>query len=295
MEYDVFISYSRRDKKLVEKICKQFTIAGVTYWMDTDGIETGDEFKTIIVDAIDSCRVFVYFSSIHANASKWTAREITYADRKNMPIIPIRLDNSEYHKSVQFDLGGLDFVDFTTNDNIVKFMPKLIQSIKNKSHDEAINVEAVKAKGIAKVTRKTWWLLLLIVALVIGAIIGYMQFISLAPLKQIESEKMQLVTNQLEQLKDQLFIKEGMTSYDSIANTELIQLYTSYHTIDKIMLTDLTEYEEKGKQIQAFIDSTYAYYKYMSELYQEYSLSFLAAEYAEKQEELKDITTFIEN
>ena len=148
MEYDVFISYSRRDKKLVEKICKQFTIAGVTYWMDTDGIETGDEFKTIIVDAIDSCRVFVYFSSTHANASKWTAREITYADRNNMPIIPIRLDNSEYHKSVQFDLGGLDFVDFTTNDNIVKFMPKLIQSIKNKSHDEAINVEAVKAKGI---------------------------------------------------------------------------------------------------------------------------------------------------
>lgn len=296
MEYDVFISYSRRDKKIVDKICKQFKATGVTYWMDTDGIETGDEFKTIIVDAIDSCRVFVYFSSVHANASKWTAREITYADEKNIPMIPIRLDNSDYDKSVKFVLGGLDFVDFTTSDNITKFMPKLIQSIKNKSQDESINVDAAKAKGLAKVTRKMWWWAIAVLALLMaGFIYGYMQHSSLQPLKQVEAEKMARVTNELMALQDMVFINDGIICYDSIANADLIRLYTSYHAIEKTLLTDEIYYLEKGQQIQNLIDSAYNYHCNMQALYSEYGLEILASEYTEKKEQLIQYTTSNEN
>ena len=63
MKYDVFISYSRRDKKKVKEFCKAFSNAGITFWIDENGIENGENFKSIIVRAIEDSSVFLYFSS----------------------------------------------------------------------------------------------------------------------------------------------------------------------------------------------------------------------------------------
>lgn len=129
MVYNVFISYSRKDKSFIDKFCKSLTDCGITYWLDKRGIENGNDFKTTIVKAIESSSVFLFFSSKNSNNSIWTAKEIGIAVARSKPIIPIKLDSSPYNEAVEFDLVNLDFVDFSRHSTYNETLSKLIDTI----------------------------------------------------------------------------------------------------------------------------------------------------------------------
>lgn len=111
MEYDIFISYSRKNTEIVKQYTKALKDAGLNVWIDEDGIESGDEFKTKIVRAITKSKVFLFFSSVASNESQWTVKEVNVAVLLKKKIIPIKLDDSIYQESVLFDLAGLDYVE----------------------------------------------------------------------------------------------------------------------------------------------------------------------------------------
>ncbi len=129
-KYDVFISYSRKDSEIVNRIVQILSAKGICSWMDKDGIESGDSFKTVIVSAIERSGVFLFFSSISSNSSEWTVKEVNLAIYKKKPIIPIRLDETEYNPSILFDLVGLDYIDILTEQIESSIESKLIKSIK---------------------------------------------------------------------------------------------------------------------------------------------------------------------
>ncbi len=111
--YNIFVSYSRKNSELVLAIVKQLQEKGFTVWIDKDGIESGDAFKTVIVRAIKMSDVFLFFSSKEANDSPWTVKEVNTAVHLKKTIIPIRMDDSDYNDSVLFDLVGVDYGDLT--------------------------------------------------------------------------------------------------------------------------------------------------------------------------------------
>ena len=96
--YDVFISYSRSDYvdsqgveipgNMVSRIKKFLEDHGYTYWFDKDGIYSGDDFVTVIADAIDQSRIFLFLSTKSSNESKWTCNEIATAKHLDKIIIP---------------------------------------------------------------------------------------------------------------------------------------------------------------------------------------------------------------
>ena len=129
MKYDIFISYSRRDSELVLSIVKQLQERGFAIWIDIDGIESGDAFKSVIVRAIKNSDVFLFFSSKASNESPWTVKEVNTAVHLKKKIIPIRLDDTEYHDSILFDLGELDFVDLINEEKRSGSMDKLIKTL----------------------------------------------------------------------------------------------------------------------------------------------------------------------
>ena len=111
MEYDVFISYSRKDSAIVDQFVRALTDAGYRVWIDSDGIYSGDQFIEKIPKAIDQSTIVLFFSSVHSNSSKWTLKEINYAQENEKKIIPIRLDNNKVG-SIQFLLRGIDFIPY---------------------------------------------------------------------------------------------------------------------------------------------------------------------------------------
>lgn len=115
MESDIFISYSRKDTAVVNQFVNKLTEAGYSVWIDREGIYSGDQFKAKIVKAIRDSSIVLYFSSANSNASEWTVKEISYSLKKGKTIIPIRLDDTEYEDSIDFDLMNIDFIQSDPN------------------------------------------------------------------------------------------------------------------------------------------------------------------------------------
>ena len=124
-DHRVFISYSRKDSEIAKRICDLLDNMNVSYWIDTDGVYSGDHFKEIIVKAISSSEIVMFLSSEYSNQSDNVAKEISLADKYDKIIIPVRLDNSPMHPRIDYDLSGIDFVD------LYSFEEKSIAKLRN--------------------------------------------------------------------------------------------------------------------------------------------------------------------
>lgn len=123
---DVFISYSRKDGETAAALCDFLAKQGFRYWIDKKGISCGENYKEVIVDAIDKSKAVIFLSSAHSNASVNVAREIARAINIHKPVLPLMLDNAPFCKSLKLDLADLDQIDFS---NPQEGYEKLLHSI----------------------------------------------------------------------------------------------------------------------------------------------------------------------
>ena len=72
-------------------------------------------------------KVFLFVSTSNSNQSKWTSKEIMEADEQNKFIIPIKIEDIEYHERFRFDLRPLDFIPYYENKE--QALDKLVHSI----------------------------------------------------------------------------------------------------------------------------------------------------------------------
>ena len=138
IQYDVFISYSRKDYvdeqknvipgNIISKIKDALTDAGINYWFDEKGVFSGDEFAPIIAKAIKNCEIFLFVSTEYSNESEWTSNEIATAYMYKKRIIPFLIDDSIYNDSVIMYLAKLDYIKYAGNPEIA--FSRLISSIK---------------------------------------------------------------------------------------------------------------------------------------------------------------------
>lgn len=134
-KYDIFVSYSRKDAKKVHEYVTFFEALGYTVWLDRSGIESGDAFRQVIVEAIEKSKLFIFFSSKSSNNSKWTSSEIAIAIEENKKIIPIKLDLSKYSPAVRMDLVGVDYVYDKHPDSLQKIEKSLQAVLGVRTHE----------------------------------------------------------------------------------------------------------------------------------------------------------------
>ena len=103
----IFISYSHKDKKYVEKLEKKLISEGFDVWID-HRIDYGDDWPEEIQNAIDTCDAFIVVMSETASESVWVRREVIHAERRNKPFFPLLLKGEFW-----FSLGNIQFVDVT--------------------------------------------------------------------------------------------------------------------------------------------------------------------------------------
>lgn len=104
MDYYVFISYSRKDTAVADRVCAAFDEAGISYFIDRQGIGGAVEFPDEIARAIKGCRKMLFLASRNAYASRYTKREIFFAfnEKNDSDIIPYLLDGSDMPDSLRF-------------------------------------------------------------------------------------------------------------------------------------------------------------------------------------------------
>ena len=147
--YDVFISYSHKDyvdeqKNVIpgneiSKIKESLTGAGITFWMDEKGIVPGEDFAAKILKHIKACKVFLFLSSVSANQSEWTRKEIACALMLKKHVIPVLLDESPFDDAVMMRIVDLDRIDYYENpqEGISKLISSINTYLKRDKADEA--------------------------------------------------------------------------------------------------------------------------------------------------------------
>ncbi len=144
MGREIFISYSRNDKNVVLPYVKQISEAvGKDCWIDLKGIESGVEFEDVIIKAIDECKVVLFMLSDSSLYSKWTKREVIYAEDSDKRIVPILVDGDGLRGWFKFHFGNVDFIDIKSDEQ----KEKLVENLKTWL---GIKEEETKPKDIKK-------------------------------------------------------------------------------------------------------------------------------------------------
>lgn len=110
MKYDVFISYSRKDTEVADRICAALDRQGISYFIDRQGIGGGIEFPAVLAEAILGCRVMLYLASQNSYESKFTNNEITFAFNKKPSgsILPYIIDGSSLPTTQEFIFASVN-------------------------------------------------------------------------------------------------------------------------------------------------------------------------------------------
>jgi len=126
MNHHVFISYSRKDIETVLSIKSILDENTIPYWIDKEGIFSGENYKEVIVDAIEVAKVIIFVSSANSNTSINVIRELGYAVQQRKTIIPIMLDDAPFAKSIRLDIGDIDQIEYK---NVELAKKKLVASL----------------------------------------------------------------------------------------------------------------------------------------------------------------------
>src|SRR5437762_11294494 len=97
--YDVFLSYSSKDRTAVRSVAERLKNDGLEVWFDEWSIKAGDNIPHKIEEGLEYSRVLVLCMSTNAFGSDWaTVESQTFRFRdplnKERRFIPLRLDDA---------------------------------------------------------------------------------------------------------------------------------------------------------------------------------------------------------
>lgn len=111
----VFISYSSKDSKIVEKIVAMLKEAGISYWKAPEMIPAGSNYAREIPRAIAQCQVFLLVISSYSQESIWVEKEIDCAINDRKTIVPLKLTEDDLSDMFRFYLNNVQTISYAEN------------------------------------------------------------------------------------------------------------------------------------------------------------------------------------
>ena len=94
--YDVFISYSSKNKTVVDALCHFLEEKKIRCWMAPRDILPGQNYAEAIAQAMNKVKVFILVYSNSSLSSQWVQRETNLAVSKKKIIIPFRIEDCSF-------------------------------------------------------------------------------------------------------------------------------------------------------------------------------------------------------
>jgi formylglycine-generating enzyme required for sulfatase activity len=154
MAWDAFISHSAKDKETADAVCASLEAAGVRCWIAPRDIRPGDTWANAIVGAIDASRVMVIVFSSHSNDSRQVVRELELAVRKDLVIVPFRIEAVRPSGDMDYFLSATHWLEAAGSD-VNGYLPQLVEVVRSflgeveaetESHADPRSVRAVAAE-----------------------------------------------------------------------------------------------------------------------------------------------------
>lgn len=123
MKYDLFISYSRADywdknecvipgnivSQIVETLEAYQQHYKFEYFFDQEAIESRAAYLKRIASVIDESKVMLFVASKNSYASDFCAKELNFADKRDIPIFQYCIDSAKMPLDIELLLGNHQF------------------------------------------------------------------------------------------------------------------------------------------------------------------------------------------
>ena len=155
MRAEVFISYAAKDRERVAKLVEGLQQAGVSVWIDMAGIEVAAMWSKEIVSAIRECKVLLLSISPQSTESENVVKELALASERKKPIIPIYLEPAEIPETMEYQLAGIQRVEFYEGREeialqaVIRALAKLGVTVADEASAAAAGVPNIAAHGIS--------------------------------------------------------------------------------------------------------------------------------------------------
>ena len=109
-KYDIFISYSRKDISVADRICAALEKQKISYFIDRRGIGGGMEFPSVLAEAIQNSKIMLFLASRNSYDSKFTKKEVTFAfnEKPSGCLLPYIIDNSTLPTFLRFTFSDIN-------------------------------------------------------------------------------------------------------------------------------------------------------------------------------------------
>ncbi|HCV98588.1 MAG TPA: hypothetical protein DGJ56_04745 [Verrucomicrobiales bacterium] len=155
MSAEVFISYAAKDRERVSKLVDGLQQAGVSVWIDMAGIEVAAMWSKEIVSAIRECKVLLLSISPQSTESENVVKELALASERKKPIIPIYLEPAEIPETMEYQLAGIQRVEFYEGREeialqaVIRALAKLGVTVADEASAAAAGVPNITAHGVS--------------------------------------------------------------------------------------------------------------------------------------------------
>lgn len=130
MKYDVFISYSSHDQKIVEGLSAYLEQHKIRCFVAYRDIPRGVVWARAIVEALDESRMMLVVFSEHFNNSDQVDREIELASEDKKPILTFRISDDAFKGAKKYYLKNLNWIDaFPEPDKVFKSVAENVASL----------------------------------------------------------------------------------------------------------------------------------------------------------------------
>ncbi|MCX6686611.1 MAG: toll/interleukin-1 receptor domain-containing protein, partial [Methanoregula sp.] len=121
---------------IADAVCAKLESQGIRCWIAPRDVSPGINFPEAIVGGIEGSRVMVLIFSSHSNRSQHVIRELTTAVKRELIIIPFRIENVEPTKSMEYLIGIPHWLEAITPP-LERHLDNLVGSIKKFLPDDS--------------------------------------------------------------------------------------------------------------------------------------------------------------
>lgn len=111
MAHDVFFSYASRDKVAADVLCAGLEQRNIRCWIAPRDIVPGVPWAESIIDAIEGSSVMLLLFSEASNKSVQVQREVERAVHKDVPLVPVRIENVMPTRTMEYFISSQHWFD----------------------------------------------------------------------------------------------------------------------------------------------------------------------------------------
>lgn len=157
MPSHVFISYSDKDKTFAEMLLGALEHRGTKCWIAPRDIPPGGSYADAIMRAIEECECFVLVYTGHSNTSPHVLREVERALKFERNIIPVRFDQSEPSRSLDYLLATVHWLSIdisTTSISVSRVAERISSCIPAAATKPSSTIEVPALPGVDRASAK---------------------------------------------------------------------------------------------------------------------------------------------